>query len=117
MWESTHVEGLSEQRVGISEGLRIEGTWSAAALQGRMSIYLRAQNVSFCSWNHLERGEMVAQSWGRFLLGVSSPRACFLDMKSGYKEHQGCLKGKVIKGQATAWGPEVYHVLIGEGVW
>lgn len=36
-------------------------------------------------------------------------------MKSGYKEHQGSLKGKIVKEQATAWGHEVYGMLIGEG--
>lgn len=30
----------------------------------------------------------------QIFLGVSSPTACFLEVKSGYEEHQGSLKGK-----------------------
>lgn len=31
---------------------------------------------------------------GQISLGVSSPTTCFLEVKSGYEEHEGSLKGK-----------------------
>lgn len=47
---------------------------------------------------------------GQTSLRVSSPTACFLEVKSGYEEHQG----EVIRRQATTWGC-VCCVLIGGG--
>lgn len=40
---------------------------------------------------------------GQTPLGVSSSTTCFLEVKSGYEEHQGSFEEEVIKGQATAW--------------
>lgn len=52
---------------------------------------------------------------GQIPLGVSSSTTCFLELKSGYEEHQGSFEEEVTKGQATAWGQECCCVLLGGG--
>lgn len=95
----------------IFEGLGVEGMWNFS----RQNINISESPE--CKLLELEPsgvGKDGDTEPGQISLGVSTPTTCFLEVKSGYEEHQGSLKTKSQEDRLQTWG-HACCVLIGGG--